>query len=175
MLPAGTYPATAIAADAQFGRTRKGHAQIALPFRIDEGEHAGQAITWFGFFTDKTRERTMESLRYCGWRGDDLSDLGPLDQQVEIVIEHEEYDGKVRAKVQWVNRIGSGRVQLQDQMNESELRQFAAQMRSIARGIPEASGPRSERRSGARAQQQGLGYPDDPGPVGMHGDDDIPF
>lgn len=171
MIDPGTYKAVAIAEDVQFGKAKSGTKQVAIPFRVTEGDFAGHVITYFGFFTDKTWKRTLEALRYCGWKGDDLSELGPLDQEVEIVVEHEEYDGKTRAKVAWVNRIGSGRVQLQDPMGDDELRQFAAQMRTRAQGVPEAEGPPANGSSG------GGGHPFAPDSDfgGPAPEDDIPF
>ena len=107
MISKGTHPA--VATDIQWGTAGQDNKkQIAVTFRILEGEDQGLNITWFGYFTAKTYERTCEALRYCGWRGNQLDDLGTLDQKVQIVVEHEEYEGKNRAKVAWVNAFGSG-------------------------------------------------------------------
>jgi hypothetical protein len=161
LIPEGTYTACAVAADVQWGHTSGGKEQIVVPFRILDGEARGRVITWFGFFTDKTWERTMQSLRYAGWTGDDVANLGDLPNQVEIVIGHEEYDGKTRAKIQWVNQIGGGKIQLNNPMADGALRKFAAAMRSRAKGVNEVAGvPASEFKSnGATPFDDG-----DPGP-----------
>jgi len=130
----------------QWGRTSKGAEQVALEFRIVEGdpEAIGQTVVWFGFFTDKTWERTMESLRYCGWKGDDLSAIRveDLDQLVELVVEHDEYQGDINARVAWVNRPGGGgRLKLKDQLSPDEVRAFAARMKQRAKGVPEVKEP----------------------------------
>lgn len=126
--------------DAQWGTTPNDTKQIALAFRILAGPQDGHTITWFGYFTEKTYKRTMESLRYCGWRGNKLVDLGPLDQKVKIVVGHEEYEGKTVAKVQWVNRFGSGTVQLKNPMSPDELSKFSELLESKASEVPEAPG-----------------------------------
>jgi len=109
MLPEGTFAAVARGATLSESENKK-TPQVVVSFEITTAEHAGTTINWFGFLTDKTTERTIESLRYAGWKGSDLSDLSDLSKSdtpiVELVIEHEEYEGKTRPKVQWVNRVG---------------------------------------------------------------------
>jgi hypothetical protein len=77
-LQPGTYKARAISAD--FGESEKGTQFIAVTFVIEfagDGDSPGtsETITWFGYCTDKTSERTIESLRYCGctFPGSDIS------------------------------------------------------------------------------------------------------
>src|ERR1700737_157979 len=106
MLPKGRYRAKAV--DAQLGFSpNKGTEQVVVEFEILDEEHAGERITWIGYFAENTSERTIESLRICGWKTDDVSDLrGIGDNEVQLVVEHEPYQGKTFARVQFVNRIG---------------------------------------------------------------------
>ena len=134
MISEGKHRAVAVASDIQFGKTGTGTNQIAVPFAIEDGPDAGSVITYFGFFSEAARDRTIESLRRCGWTGDDLRDLGPMNRPVEIVVEHDEYNGKVRPKVKWVNSLGG--VKLKDQLDESEMDSFADEMKSIISGAP---------------------------------------
>jgi len=70
-------------------------------------------LTWFGSLNEgKAREFTIRSLVNCGFRSDNLKALdmpNALDtnSDVSIVVAHEEYNGKTRARVQWVNKMGS--------------------------------------------------------------------
>jgi Fe-S cluster assembly iron-binding protein IscA len=105
----------------QFGKTAKGGEQIAVLFEILEGPDAGNSVTWFGYFTEKTVDRTIEALRYCGMEGDDLSAIRELPNKVQIVVEHETYEGKTRAKVAWVNQLGGGAIKLNNPMDDREL------------------------------------------------------
>lgn len=143
MINIGKYPA--ICRSIQFGTTSTGKEQVAvefeiLPFADGPGEFAGQSITAFMFFTEKTLARTVESLRHCGWVGDDLAELpalaadGKLSQEVEIVVDHEEYEGKVSAKVKWVNKPGGGgAIKLEKPLDDAGLRTFAARMKASIR------------------------------------------
>jgi hypothetical protein len=180
LLPEASYTAVAVAANVQWGETNNGNTQVVIPLRIVDGPHAGTVRTWFGFFTPKTEDRTMEALRYMGWVGDDLMNLGPLDQLVEIVIGHETYNGNTTDKVQWVNQIGGGKIKLNKPMDDSAIRLFAAGMKNKAKQIAAAPGEKyvpGERvdrgESQASAPSNGGGddyFAGDPGPS-----DDLPF
>lgn len=127
-LPEGKF--AAVARGAVLSESSKSKTpQVVVTFEITTAEYAGTTIDWFGFLTDKTTERTIESLRYAGWKGSDLADLSDLGKTdtpvVEIVIEHEEYEGKSRPKVQWVNRVGRGGKALP----AADAKKLAAKMR----------------------------------------------
>lgn len=102
--------------------------QIAIMF--DYTDPAGEAgsITWFGYFTEDSADRTLDSMRHCGWAGDNLGELDGLSaNEVELVLDEEEYNGKVRTKVKWVNR--PARLALKTQLNTNQAAAFAARMR----------------------------------------------
>lgn len=134
MLAKGTYHAHAVGA--QIGFTSKGNEQIAVEFELTDEEYAGQHITWIGFFTEATTERTMESLRHCGWHGDDITEAmrdGLAANEVQLVIDHEVYEGKTQVRVRWVNKPGSGGgMKLRAPMDDAQKRQFAAKMKAQA-------------------------------------------
>lgn len=162
---------------AQFGRSKNGNAQVLIHFEIiEEGnDHAGVVLPWFGSFAKGAYKRTLESLRYCGWRGTDVSDLGALDQTVTVQVEHNEVEGengpKTYARVAWVNRpgMGGGRVKLQAPMDATQLRMFAASLKDEAARIPEVSGDRASGQNGARQQY------DERNPPPYGDDDNLPF
>jgi hypothetical protein len=167
------------------GHSSNGNEQVAVLFEITQGEHAGRTITWFGFFTEHTWERTMDSLRHCGWDGNDFTSLDGLDaNEVELVIEQEEYQGKVRDRVKWVNR--PSRLALKEAMGADAMRSFAAKMRGRAQthkakygAQPAATSPRAQSQRG-HTQQQPSHDAMDPDPSGGYygpppAEDDIPF
>lgn len=133
MIEAGKYYARAVGA--AVGKANTGTDQIAVQFEITSaGEFTGHSITWYGYFTDAAFNRTIESLRTAGWKGTDLADLsdfGPDNQTVcEIVIEHEpDQNGKLRARVKWVNRENGGGPALKNQLAGNDLKSFAARMK----------------------------------------------
>lgn len=173
------YQAKAVAA--QFGTSSKGNTQIAITVEVVEHpDLAGSEITWLGHFTDKTTDRTIESLQHMGWQGDDLSELDQLDGAacakllpdiIEIVVAPEEYDGDVNLKVQWVNKPGAGRFAFKEPLTGQGLKAFAAQMRGTVRGA-KAGGQTRRTSSGAN----GSSRPAHPNAPGSDMDDsDIPF
>ncbi len=126
MIPAGTYRARAV--EGALGHTEGGNPQLAVQFTLLDDDVQGQTIAWYGYFTEKTQERTVQALRYCGWQGDDLTDLSGIDaNEVQIVVDHEEYNGVTRAKVQWVND-GAG-LRMKSRMSQGDAAAFAAKMR----------------------------------------------
>jgi len=141
----GTF--TAIARDYALGMTNGGDPQVAVLFEITEGEETGKVLTWHGFFTEKTTARTIESLRHCGWQGNDLDKISPddLTAAVSIVVEEESYKGKVYDKIQYVNRLGAG-LAVKTRMDPSAAASFAARMKGACMAVkpstPAAPKPR---------------------------------
>ena len=135
----GTHRAHAI--DSVLGMTGTGKEQIAVMFEIEE---TSERITWYGYFTDGTFERTIESLRYLGWTGSDLAVFGKglpdeCGKIVEIVVEEEEgQDGKFRQKVRWIN--GGGGIAVKEKLDEAHARSFAARMKGKIAALAAAKG-----------------------------------
>ena len=131
---------------AQWGRASTGTLQIVMRFEIlDDKDRSIAKLPWFGFFTEDSATRTIESLRYCGFQGDDLSQLNEqlLDKEVEVSVEHSENDkGKRYARVAFVNEPGGGMIRLKERLTLDELRQFSAQMRSTVANVKARSAER---------------------------------
>jgi hypothetical protein len=160
----GTHEAKAVEwALASAGEKRT--PEVAIRFSILSGRCEGDSITWHGWLTDKAFDRTIESLQYCGWEGDDLRKLEGLDtNEVSIVVELEEFttaEGEVRVnpKVRWVNRAGG--LAIKERMSDDEANAFAAKMRGRIVAMQKKRGTRSP------APREAAPTP--------HNDDDIPF
>ncbi len=159
MIIAGSYKARATKALlAQVGQNKTPAMQVVFQL-IDEGPHQGDTIRWDGWLTEKTQDRTIESLGHCGWTGDDLSvfakDGAPMHgmdlNDVELVIEVESYEKegetKQANKVAWVNRVGGGRgLNVENAMPEAEALAFATKMKGLVL--------KSRAKTGAAAPQQ---------------------
>lgn len=190
LIAEGRQPA--ICRSIQFGKTSKGDEQIAIGFEIvGEGNpDAGRQLTYFGMFTDTTIDFTVEALRNCGWTGDELAELpalaeaGQIASEVSLVIEHEEWEGKWREKVKWVNRPGGGKVKLADPLDDQSLTRFSSMMKSKVRAAGRDN--RSSKTNAPRSNGGGAGngrrdpHPNAPGNdrggyAGHGPDDDIPF
>lgn len=190
MIPEGYYNAVAVPREGEDGShiARWGVAgekktkQVLIYFEITDGEWAGHVLPWFGYFSKAAAKRTVESLRYCGFKGDDLFDLDnqALDQGVNVLVEHNEYDGKTYARIAFVNASGGGAIQLKSPMNEKSIREFAAVMKQSCAKVPEhegepvKAGSNGKGQGGVAAQDAAQDAPDE-----RAGDplleDDIPF
>lgn len=165
-MQAGTY--TAIAKRTSLGFAESTHnEQIGIAFEITTpGPDQGRVIVWRSTFTPDTTARAIESLRNCGWTGDDLSvfcaaeDVSQLlPDEVEIVVEPKEYNGKTMLSVRWVNRIGSGKIFKLD-MDAKDAKAFAARMKGACKAIaPKASAPKSNGKP--RTREPGEDFEDD--------------
>lgn len=110
MIPEGTWRAKALRSGAKFGEASTGTEQVAVPFRFTDKDQevCGQTIIYIGnFAAGQGFEITCSNLETAGWDGKDfrppngLAGLG--DVEVDLVIEHEEYQGKWRAKIKFIN------------------------------------------------------------------------
>lgn len=125
----------------QLGKSGTGTPHVAVLFE----DPAGDRITWYGYLSDKALERTIASLEILGWdsaehdgRIESLNGTGILaDNEAEIVVELEEYNGDVRPKVKWVNRPGGG---MGEAMGADEAATFSATLRQK---ILSAKGPKA--------------------------------
>jgi hypothetical protein len=173
----------------QFGHSKKKQTpQVCVTFEILRGPYAGQRISWFGYFTDKSEKRTLEALRICGFEGDDLdkfADQRPTNE-VQLVIEHEaDEEGKVRAKVAWVNdpTFGGG-MKMENALSGGDLRKFGAKFKAALKAIPAMKTVEAKREAPSAASEDDPPADDfarsrrenfDQSPKGSQVDDDIPF
>lgn len=169
LIPAGTYRARARGGSWGLGVTSTGKEQVGVLFDLLDLE--GRSIPYYGYFTEKTFDRTIESLRLMGWQGSDLTELNTaaagLDtNEVNLVIEHEAYEGVVSAKVKWVNALGGGAI-LQQRLEGDQLKSFAQRMK--AQILASAAGKPPAANGAKRATP-----PRQPEPP-PHTDADIPF
>ena len=168
-LQTGTFRVRAIPGSQAFGQSSNGNEQVAVAIEFIDGPNHGRRAVWYGSFTEKTEDRTLEALRYLGWSNDDLFNMEGLgDVEAEAVLEEEEgQDGKFRVRVKWINRVRGPA--FKTPLNDGQLKAFSQRMKGKAiatRQRVEQSGykpPPSSARNGG-------GYEPPP-----HEDDNIPF
>lgn len=164
IIPKGTYRALPL--ELELGVAGTGAEQVAVRLELLSGGQEGKRIVWYGFFTEKTAERTMESLRHMGWKGNDLSDLSTAKEECAVVIDHEQdQEGNAYARVKWINAAGGP--MLKNVMDDAAKKAFALRMRGLAASVG-AQGPRPKPTGNSRPPP---GQPEPP----PHGDNDIPF
>jgi hypothetical protein len=110
-IPTGTYPAkpTRVNEEGPFARLgvskQKKSNQILIWFEITDGPYKGSKLPWFGYFTEDSAERTIDSLRLCGFTGQDIYDIEnqTLDGSVLVQVENTVYKGRNQCRIAWVN------------------------------------------------------------------------
>jgi hypothetical protein len=108
--PKGTFQA--VVEDHGIGESKNtGTPQVIVKFATST--EGGQDEIW-GYFalTDKAAQYTVEKVRAMGFTGNDIEQLNDgqccVGNPCSVTVEHEEYNGKVRAKVAFVNPPGDG-------------------------------------------------------------------
>lgn len=118
----------------EFGKSsNKGTDQVVANLKILDGPHEGKVVPWIGYFTEKTLDRTIESLRNLGLKGDDITGARtqPMDNVVPVTVEEETYEGKTRLRIGFINKPGSGGgLVMEKRLSKDERPLFAARLRA---------------------------------------------
>jgi len=104
----GKYNAKVV--DYFMSETRAGNPQVVLKFMMEDGN----TIYHYMSLSEKAQPYTAKTLAVLGYEGQDVNLLadGPktnilnLSKTVELVLDNEEWNGKVNLKVKWVNELG---------------------------------------------------------------------
>lgn len=135
MHPEGKFRAKA--RKAEMGLSSKGNEQIGIEFELLEGETKGQRLAYYGSFAEGAMAITIKAMRTAGWLGDDVTELASLSRPdvptVELVIEHETWEGETRVKVKWVNFAGG--VAMKNPLDQGKKAALAARMRAAVAAV----------------------------------------
>lgn len=166
--------------DAKMGFSKdKGTEYVSCQIEIVEGPHQGKLLKWDGWFSDAAAERTIKSMRYLGWQGNDFGNLSSMmaGKAVALVtVEHEESikNGvtRVYAKIAWVNSLG---VHMDKPMNAADIGKFNQRFQALAAklgGTPVAGNQKPPSGNGGSQRPPQGGPPGEDAPP--WGDDDAP-
>ena len=160
----GRYTATV--ESAELGQSEKGTPLLALLCKTDQGEE----LTAYLYLSDAAVERTVKTLREVFAFDNSFESVV---QQVtgkpcSIVVEAEEYEGKSRMKVKWINTVGG--VSGKPLENAVSL---LAQLSARAKRIP-AAAPTAARTAPVAARPAQVARPA-PAPKPAVLEDDVPF
>lgn len=134
MHPEGKFRAKSRKAEVMEGRSAE---QIGIEFEVLEGETKSQRLAYYGSFSEAALEITIKAMRTAGWLGDDVTDLSSMSRPevptVELVVEHETFEGKTRAKVKWVN--SGGGLAVKNPLDQAKRAGLAARMRAAVAAV----------------------------------------
>jgi hypothetical protein len=129
------------------GESKNGTRFIRVPVTIaTEGAQKGKTIDWYGYLSEKTQERTIEILESCfgvNWNWDNINFAG---QEVEVVVEQDDYNGKVSFKAKWLNnpnfdRTNNGKSPEEVEAAKAEAKAKAADIaKELAASMPRRTG-----------------------------------
>lgn len=159
------------------GKAGTGTVQVAIRFDLlDVVSEQGvcDSINYYGALSEAAYPFTVKALRACGWQGCDLTELenngGGLDaQEVQLVVELEDYNGETRAKVRWVNTLGG--LAMKDTLEGDSLKAFATQMKGKILALDPSSAKKVAANGRAPLRRATAPVEEPPPP----GDNDIPF
>jgi hypothetical protein len=122
LLPEGNYEA--VATEVEFRTMTTGTQGVAVSFNITKGVHSGKAAYGSFWLTEGAIKKTVESLRFIGCRlqDGDITDTHGFGKKVRISVKHEEYEGKTRARVGFVN-------QMREEMADDDKKSIAAKFK----------------------------------------------
>jgi len=169
-------------------KTTNSPFQACLCFEILSGPYAGQQLSAWLYFGEKSYQRSLDALRACGFSGDDIDKFSNQrpENEVSIVVEHEVDDkGKTRAKVKWVNKPGTGNgFVFKERLPANDLRSFSARLKGKLKATPAYEGKKAERQPATAPAEseevggwsgQDQGDPDPTAGTREPGADDLPF
>lgn len=168
LIPQGTYTARAVPESAQWGVSSNGNEQIAIRFKITEGDHTGSSVLWIGNFAKgKASEITEEALQTAGANLDTddptaLEGLGSVD--VSIVVEwRDREDGSTVAAVKYVNR--ASRPVFRSQLNEDGLSALSARIKASRAAAKSSSPSRGKSAPAPKTDEHGVPLGPDGRPI----------
>ncbi len=106
LIDGGNY--RALPESVSLGESQTGKTRFECTFRLMGGKFDGRVVFADLYLSDAAAERTIESMKYCGCRfpgGDVTNTKGFGENEVQLVIAIEEWEGKERNKVKWVNAL----------------------------------------------------------------------
>lgn len=130
ILEEGRYRARAV--QAKIGRSeQQGIPFVEVMFEVLRGKGVGQRVRWRGYLNEKSRERTIESLRLAGWSEPAFGSwkgMGTTEVEIDVQHDTDENDSTKRfARVAFVNRVP--KLQLKNEITDAgELAALTAAM-----------------------------------------------
>jgi len=172
--------------DGGLAKAGTGSEQAALLCELGgDGPEKGTKLTFYGYFSEKTVDSTIEALRNAGWQGTDLEEVNrwkevvPNPPDVEFVIRQKpvldpetgEETAETRPEVRFINRVAG--LGVKERLSPQEAQSFAQKMKGRLLAFDKLSG--APKNNGAAAPRQSPPKAAAPGPAKAKGDLDIPF
>lgn len=127
LIQQGKHPAKADPTSYELGEDQNGKPFAFLSFDIVDGPDKGRTIGGYFYLTDAAKDYSIERLRNAGatFPGGDIFDpAGIGSSDCQIVVEHDEHNGKTSAKIKFVNKRGGGGVKAENKLSDGGKQRF---------------------------------------------------
>lgn len=146
MVPAKTFMFKGVSADLGVSPEKKTD-YVSVVCQIVGGEYDGEQLVYKGYYTDKTKKRTIESLKYlgCTFPGNDPTNFEGLGTTTAPgVVEHETFTGddgneRTYARIAWINNPVGG-IAAEQRMDDAQKAAFKARMLGTVASVLGANG-----------------------------------
>lgn len=131
LIQVGKHKARAMKDSYEVGIDDSGKDYAYLGFEITDGINKGARLGRYFYFTEAAKLLSIEGLRKAGAKfpGGDIDDPDGIgDVECEVVVEHEEYKGKTRAAIKWVNRLNG--IKEEHRLDDSAKRSFRDRLKA---------------------------------------------
>lgn len=119
----GRYNAKAV--DCALGYTRNQKQQIEILLEVQDGPAKGERISYFGSFSGKAAQYTLEAMHACGWNtGEPPKNVCRNVVPIEVFDELNENNGKTYQKVRIFTPRTSLMTPAENRMSEKEADEF---------------------------------------------------
>jgi hypothetical protein len=138
--PEGTFKAKIV--DHGMDSTKKGQPVAWVKFDTEGG-----GIMGFFHLSDKAAEYSLKKIAACGFLRSlaEFNDGSCIGNEVEITVDHETYENKLRAKVGWVNVIGAPTTMNKDKVAALNAKRYDALLAKIGKDMgAKATKPKRE-------------------------------
>lgn len=110
MHPEGVFPAR-ITGHCIGASRNKGTPQIVVRFETDFDGDVKNIVGYF-YLTPKAESYTMDNILAMGFNGDAIEEINDgqcmVGNRCDVTIKHEEYQGKMNARVAFIDPLGKG-------------------------------------------------------------------
>lgn len=111
--------------EVKYGATDKGTKQVGVELKIET-----TAVWAILYFSEKAKEFSIDKLRACGWDGVGAIEPQIKGQTVRAGIKYEEFEGKLRMKVDIFT--GGGGFKFKAEMDDGTKADFMKELRAMA-------------------------------------------
>ncbi|HWL53842.1 MAG TPA: hypothetical protein VNQ90_15490 [Chthoniobacteraceae bacterium] len=139
------------------GESEKGTPYIQIPVVVDEegSDQNGNTGVYYAYLSDKTIDRTVKDLNEVfGWDGD-LNALAGGQQtfagmECSIVTESDEYEGKEKIKIKFLNSPNRAA----ERLSQDKVSSLIARLNSRTKAVAKAAGSAAPAKPAAKTPQK---------------------